>query len=362
MFPLDESFPLMRAQVIKMTLKATKKMVVENVVKDESHLVTYFMSNDLCALAMLTKSLMWKGWWNVVGPHRLTKWRKVWWKGWWRRFHVRDIEYWWWSVGNTFNIFEREQRRWIGGPLSIGRCNNYAVLQNIPCSVERKIMGQILIDHALSYALTINRETITYTVDIFLKIVGYEGIVDKVSAFFTKNLAQPWETMFKVFNRCLTTRTSGHDQTKINILQIFHAVINRVHVDYAKLMWWDFIHCVQQKKDMTRYPRFTKIIITDLMKKFPSISQRLEENYHSIKDDIPLVSVYTTGNVTVRGILFLGEFLTDDIRATIEYKEYEKVFVRIDVPTIQPQPVESTQGTNRTPRATRTPTLTAEVA
>ncbi|GJW81370.1 hypothetical protein Tco_0145345 [Tanacetum coccineum] len=31
----------------------------------------------------------------------------------------------------------------------------------------------------------------------FLKIVGYEGIVDKVSAFYTKNLAQPWQTMFK---------------------------------------------------------------------------------------------------------------------------------------------------------------------
>ncbi|GKF73396.1 hypothetical protein Tco_0219728, partial [Tanacetum coccineum] len=53
------------------------------------------------------------------------------------------------------------------------------------------------------------------------------------------------------------------------------------------------------------------------------------------------------------------EFLTDDIRATEEYKEYEKVFVWLDVPTIQPQPVESTQGTIRTPSAHRTPTPTA---
>ncbi|GJT66172.1 zf-CCHC domain-containing protein [Tanacetum coccineum] len=96
-----------------------------------------------------------------------------------------------------------------------------------------------------------------------MKIVGYEGIVDKVSAFFTKNLAQPWQTMFK---------------------------------------------------------------------KFPSIAQRLEENYHSVKDDIPL-----------------------------EYKEYEKDFFRVDVATIQPQPVKSTQGTNRTPSATRTPTPIAKV-
>ncbi|GJW61500.1 hypothetical protein Tco_0110835, partial [Tanacetum coccineum] len=36
---------------------------------------------------------------------------------------------------------------------SIGRCNNYAMLQSIPCSPECKIMGQILLDHPLSYAL-----------------------------------------------------------------------------------------------------------------------------------------------------------------------------------------------------------------
>nr|GFA42448.1 hypothetical protein [Tanacetum cinerariifolium] len=38
-----------------------------------------------------------------------------------------------------------------------------------------------------------------------------------------------------------------------------------------------------------------------------------------------------------------------------KYKEYEKVFVGVDVPTIPPQPVESTQGTNKTPSAHRTP-------
>ncbi|GJR06973.1 hypothetical protein Tco_0529957 [Tanacetum coccineum] len=36
----------------------------------------------------------------------------------------------------------------------IGRCNNYAMLQNIPCPKECKIVGQLLVDHALSYALT----------------------------------------------------------------------------------------------------------------------------------------------------------------------------------------------------------------
>ncbi|GKE20150.1 hypothetical protein Tco_1431662 [Tanacetum coccineum] len=154
----------------------------------------------------------------------------------------------------------------------IGRCNNYAVLQSIPCSPECKIVGLILLDHY---------------------------VVDKLSAFFTKNLAQPWQTMFKEFNHCLTTRTSGHDQTKINILQLFHVVINRTHVDYVALIWWDFMNNMFQKKEAIQYPQFTKLIIVDLIKKFPNIPKRIEEDYHSIKDDIPLVSVYTIGNVSV---------------------------------------------------------------
>ncbi|GKE21546.1 hypothetical protein Tco_1433058, partial [Tanacetum coccineum] len=104
---------------------------------------------------------------------------------------------------------------------------------------------------------------------------------------------------------------------------------------------------------------FTKLNIADLMKKFTSIPPRFEEDYHSIKDDISLISVYTTGNVTVRGMLIPDAFLTEEICATNDYKEYETVFVNVAVPMNQPQQVVSTQGTHRsTPRAYRTPTLT----
>ncbi|GJW36186.1 hypothetical protein Tco_0144678 [Tanacetum coccineum] len=118
---------------------------------------------------------------------------------------------------------------------------------------------------------------------------------------------------------------------------------------------------VDKKKDFIHYSHFTKLIITDLIKKFPSIPPRLEEDYHSIKDDILLVSVYTTGNVTVRGMLILDAFLTNEILATDDYKEYETMFVKVVVLMNQPQPVVSTQGTHRTtPGAHRTPTLTTD--
>nr|GFC61413.1 hypothetical protein [Tanacetum cinerariifolium] len=42
------------------------------------------------------------------------------------------------------------------------------------------------------------------------------------------------------------------------------------------------------------------------MTKFSNAPKRIEEDYLSIKDDVPLVSVYTTGNVLVRGMLEPG--------------------------------------------------------
>ncbi|GKF37350.1 hypothetical protein Tco_0114108 [Tanacetum coccineum] len=147
----------------------------------------------------------------------------------------------------------------------------------------------------------------------FMQIVGYQGVVDKVSAFYTKCLAQLWQTMIKVFNCFLTTRTYRHDQTKINILQIFLVVVKRVHVDYVALLWWDFLNCVLQKKDVIQYPRFIKLIIADLMKKLNSIPPRLEKDYYSIKDDILLANVYSTRNVTVRGMLIPDEFITHNM-------------------------------------------------
>ncbi|GJW65544.1 hypothetical protein Tco_0117428 [Tanacetum coccineum] len=99
----------------------------------------------------------------------------------------------------------------------IKRCNNSDVLQNIPCSPKGKIVGQILLNHPLSYALTMIADAPAVYLQQFWKIVskllvetpanpfitpatirviesfmqkfGYQGIVDKVCAFYMKFLA-----------------------------------------------------------------------------------------------------------------------------------------------------------------------------
>nr|GEU92709.1 uncharacterized mitochondrial protein AtMg00810-like [Tanacetum cinerariifolium] len=160
-----------------------------------------------------------------------------------------------WASPNWPNLFHMAQQiiptaQLVPKLQGIRRCNNYVMLQSIPFSPKCKISRKILLDHPLSYALTANvdvpavylqqflahgsqMETLDnpfvapVTIEIiesFMNRVGYQGVVDKRSAFCTKFLAQPWQTMFK-------------------------------------------------------------LIIADVMEKYPSIPQRHEEDSHSIKYD-----------------------------------------------------------------------------
>nr|GEZ57863.1 hypothetical protein [Tanacetum cinerariifolium] len=224
---------------------------------------------------------------------------------------------------------------------TIGRCNNYAVLQSIPCSPECKIVGQIILDHPLSYALTA-------TVDVPIVY-----------------LQQFWRTVSKVPDTKDTIRFMLDTEEFTYTMDMFRVTLHfpvetpenpfvaPINIENIKAF-------MNRKKEAIQYPQFIKLIIADLIKKFPNIPQRIDEDYHSIKDDIPLVSVHTTGNVLVRRILIPYAFLTEEIRATDDFKEYETVFMNVDVPMNQLQPVVSTQGTHRPiPKAYRIPTLTA---
>ncbi|GKC72345.1 hypothetical protein Tco_1118228 [Tanacetum coccineum] len=52
-----------------------------------------------------------------------------------------------------------------------GRCNNYAV-QSITCSLECKIVGQILLDHPLNYALTATADVPVVYLQQFWRMVS----------------------------------------------------------------------------------------------------------------------------------------------------------------------------------------------
>ncbi|GJR88063.1 hypothetical protein Tco_0212074 [Tanacetum coccineum] len=211
---------------------------------------------------------------------------------------------------------------------TIGRCNNYVVLQSIPCSPECKIVGKILLDHPLSYALTATADVpVVYLQQFWRTVSKVPDTEDTIKFMLDTEEFTYTVDMFRVTLHLPVETPENPFVAPVNI-QTIKAFMNRVGYQGV------------------------------VDKKFPNIPQRIDEDYHSIKDDIPLVSVYTTGNVLVRGMLIPDEFLTEEICATDDFKEYETVFFGVDVPMNQPQLVVSTQGMHRsTPRAHRTPTV-----
>ncbi|GJX14084.1 hypothetical protein Tco_0205842 [Tanacetum coccineum] len=99
--------------------------------------------------------------------------------------------------------------------VAIGRCNNKTTLQNIPCLKECK---QVPNANNTTHFM-VDKKDIIYTLDMFrtalklptktveklfippadfpyinefLKIISYQGQLQRVTGFFVKNLAQPW--------------------------------------------------------------------------------------------------------------------------------------------------------------------------
>ncbi|GJV04673.1 hypothetical protein Tco_1338242 [Tanacetum coccineum] len=190
-------------------------------------------------------------------------------------------------------------------------------------SLKDYAVTQILLDHPLSYALTATADVLDVYLQQFWKIV--RKVPDTKDTIIFKLDSQEIIYTVDMFRDTLQLPVETPDNpfiAPVNI-EIIESFMNRV--GYQGVVDKDFMNNVFQNKDVIQYPRFTKLIITVLMKKYPSISSRLEEDYHSIKDDTSLVSVYTIGNVQVQGMLIPNTFLTEEICATDNYKEYETV-------------------------------------
>ncbi|GKC03284.1 hypothetical protein Tco_0994894 [Tanacetum coccineum] len=159
------------------------------------------------------------------------------------------------------------------------------------------------------------------------QIIPVNQLVPKFQSIRRYNNYVFWKPVSKVPDTNDTIKFKMDRQEIVYTVDMFRSTLD-LPIETTKNLFMapTTMKFIQPFMQIVRYQGVVdKLIIADLMKKFDSIPRRLKENYHSIKDDILLVSVYTTGNVTVRGMLILDEFITDDIRATEEYKEYMKV-------------------------------------
>ncbi|GJW38030.1 hypothetical protein Tco_0060950 [Tanacetum coccineum] len=259
----------------------------------------------------------------------------------------------------------------------IARSNMEVDLDSLPCLVPSKIIGEILKRNSLKDAFTLSAsapviymQQLWYTLQLADSKESFNFKLEQHDVEFTMDdlrtlLNLPQETdNIHVGLHCAKCSIDVLQQASLlsksidATLQIFYSIINGCHVDYVKLIW-DGIHYQlmnpSSKHKVVWYPRFTKLIIQHTLAKFPDIPRRTNKPQHTIDDDAVVGFIIASGNVEGKGMRISNDLLTKDIRGIASYKLYDDDFNGINVPTTQPSPAISTQGTRRKTSNPRTP-------
>ncbi|GKA27251.1 hypothetical protein Tco_0713419 [Tanacetum coccineum] len=100
------------------------------------------------------------------------------------------------------------------------------------------------------------------TVPFYINNLGFTLELRSPSNFKTTGLVQPWQTLCKMFSRCLTTRVTRYDQPPLQIMHMLYCFVKNIHIDYADLLWEGFHYSLEHPTTLIPYPKFTKLIVS----------------------------------------------------------------------------------------------------
>nr|GFB91525.1 hypothetical protein [Tanacetum cinerariifolium] len=81
----------------------------------------------------------------------------------------------------------------------------------------------------------------------FLRYLGHSGEIRKVTFVNINKLHQPWRSFAAVINKCLSGKSTGYDSLRLSQAQILWGMYHKKNVDFAYLMWEDFVYQVEHK-------------------------------------------------------------------------------------------------------------------
>nr|GEU57708.1 hypothetical protein [Tanacetum cinerariifolium] len=163
----------------------------------------------------------------------------------------------------------------------------------------------------------------------FLRELSHSREIKMITDVNINKLHQPWRSFIAVINKCLSGKSTGYDSLCLSQAQILWGVYHKKNVDFAYLLWEDFVYQVEhkdaKKSNEMYYPRFIKVIVNFFMTKDQSIPRRNKVNWHYARDDhmfttIKLVSRHQ--NTQQYGVILPVELTNKAIRNSESYKEY----------------------------------------
>ncbi|GKA98448.1 hypothetical protein Tco_0826385 [Tanacetum coccineum] len=166
-------------------------------------------------------------------------------------------------------------------------------------------------------------------VPFYKQVLGFTMELKTPSSFKTTGLLQPWQTLCKIFSKCLTARVTRCDQHPLQIMQMLHFFIKNIHVDYAELLWEGLYYSLHHPTSSIPYPKFTKIIVSHYMTIFSDISRRARDMYHNLQDDDIMKNIFNSGRHKNKvGMQIPAWMITDEMKQTEHYRIYAEVAPR----------------------------------
>ncbi|GJU61833.1 hypothetical protein Tco_1243668, partial [Tanacetum coccineum] len=147
----------------------------------------------------------------------------------------------------------------------------------------------------------------------FVNELGYPEVIHFVSSMVVNHLYQPWRAILSMINQCLTSKTSRHDRPRYPVLQMLWGIITNTNVDYAELMWEEFVQAMQT-------------FLTDKANLGTSL-------FHLAEEDLRLSNLKFVSkgkNDEVFGMPIPNELISNNIRNASYYNAYLKMVAKHD--------------------------------
>nr|GFA53489.1 hypothetical protein [Tanacetum cinerariifolium] len=81
----------------------------------------------------------------------------------------------------------------------------------------------------------------------FLWFLGHSAQIKTLSDVNINKLFQSWRSFAAVINKCLTGKSFGFDSFRLSQAQILWGLYHKRNIDYAFLIWEDFVYQVEHK-------------------------------------------------------------------------------------------------------------------
>ncbi|GKD34277.1 hypothetical protein Tco_1249786, partial [Tanacetum coccineum] len=149
----------------------------------------------------------------------------------------------------------------------------FQITADVPEIYMQEFWATAIVHHHMIHFKMNNKKHIMNLEDL-----GHSGEIKVITDVNVNKLHQPWRSFAAVINKCLSGKSTGYDSLRLSQAQILWGMYHKKNVDFAYLLWEDFVYQVENKNikrsNEIYYPRFTKVIINFFMTKDSSIPKR----------------------------------------------------------------------------------------